>query len=190
MRPTTAPCGLAFLITTLIVAAASLPQSSSLLQSASDLSNSILRRTVIQPPPNWIPPINCVGIGAHEIQQNQKRDLQLSENNTAALQPRADTAYACGQLNSGWQSDTFQFFATTPVQLAWNIGHDTYKYARETVTLMKVGSNGGRDTVVGGITDISNWRNSAFTPVVGALYYVQLKALPHRLITWWIAPFA
>ena len=73
--------------------------------------------------------------------------------------------------------------------LAWSVGHgyigDTLH--RETVTLMKVGSN-GQDTVVGGVTGMFNWRSSGFTPVVGSLYYVEMLALPHCLITWWIAP--
>ncbi|MCJ1383542.1 hypothetical protein MMC17_006656 [Xylographa soralifera] len=178
MRLPTTTYALAFLTTTSIVAAVSLPQSSSLPQPASGLRI---------PPPNWTPPPNCVGIGAHNLTEVEKRDLQSPEPNPAALHPRSTTAYACGQLISGWQSDTFQFFTTDAVMLAWNIGHGYEGITRETVTLMKV-NPGGKDTVVGGVTGIFNWRNSAFAPAVGTLYYVTLRALPHCLINWWITP--
>jgi len=193
MRLTTTTYGLAFLTTTLIVAAVSLPQSSSLPESSSlprstpDLNNDTPSYGLKGPPANWTPPIGCVGIGAHNVTEHVKRDLQTSENNNAALQPRTNPSYACGKLNTGWESDTFQFFTTSPVFLAWNIGHGYTGFNRETVTLMQVNSN-GHDTVVGGETGIFNWRNSAFTPVIGALYYVDLHALPHCLLTWWIAP--
>ncbi|MCJ1431197.1 hypothetical protein MMC27_000548 [Xylographa pallens] len=212
MRLTTPTCGLAFLITTLIVAAVSLPQSSSLPESSSPPYSSFipqstnlpqsttlpesapgfnaaaLSRGQKPPPPNWTPPTGCVGIGAHDIEQDEKRDLQRSETNNAALQPRTtNTPYACGKLITGWQTDTFQFFTTAPVKLAWNVAHGHVGNTRETVTLMKVNPSGPA-TAVGGETGLYNWQSSGFTPAIGTLYYVQLVALPHCLITWWIAP--
>ena len=216
MRLTPATCGLAFLITTSIVAALSFPQSSSLSESsffphsttlpqssivplsapppqsttlpesAPGFNAAALRRGQKPPPPNWVPPTGCVGIGAYDLDQDDKRDLQRSATSNAALQRRTDTNYACGKLNTGFQSDTFQFFTTAPVRLAWNVGHSHVGDTRETVTLMKVNPSGPA-TVVGGETGIFNWQSSGFTPVIGTLYYVRLVALPHCLITWWIA---
>ena len=196
MRLTTTTCGLAFLSSTLIVAAVSLPQSSSLPQStslplsASSLKDAAFSARLHPTPPNWTPPANCVGIGAHELSDDDaKRDLQSSENNNAALQPRTSTSYACGKLTTGFQSDTFQFYSTAPVMLAWNTPPAYPGDTREEVWLMKVNPN-GKDTVVGGVTGIFNWRSPGFAPAIGSLYYVHLRALPHCLITWWIAPLA
>ncbi|MCJ1471822.1 hypothetical protein MMC13_000463 [Lambiella insularis] len=180
-------------MTTLVVAAACLPQS------LSSFDNGILSQRGTSPLPNLTPPASCLGIGGDNHQQYFRpkpveRDLRTSENYVAALEPRMDQPWTdphvknfvtvCGDLFNGWQSDPIHFTTEDVVKLEWTFGHGLLGFHGETISLMQMNSE-GPDIMVREV-EVLHTQSMAIWPDPTKLYYILLKAIPRYGMKWWI----
>ena len=179
MRFTTAAQLLTFFITTLVVVT-----TSSSVNPPNPARNNV-------PPQNWKPPQGCTKVGSDDGQKKLRRrlgeDSQSPGIDAAALELRNEGFYPCGHTISGHKSFSFMMFHPGPFRLAWAFAPGAVAFVGETVRLMRYNHWAVEDILVAEMP-INQWQSAAISPVVGALYYVQLRGLPNTWINWWIDP--
>ncbi|MCJ1395260.1 hypothetical protein MMC18_008144, partial [Xylographa bjoerkii] len=149
-------------MTTLVVVTTSFPQS------PPDSDNAVFSERGRFAPPNWAAPKDCKRIGAHNCHDELrhklvKRNSQLPQNDTAALELRSLVLYPCGNLIDGWQSDGFAFLTAVPVIMEWTIGFGIEAFVGETVRIMQHNPAGG-DQLVQEVS-VNQWQSTVIRPV-------------------------
>lgn len=165
MHISAAACCLAALVATLVVLTTSLPQS------PSRPTEGVSRRTRYPiHPVNDRPPPGCPGVGAINYQE----DIELK------LMKRVERYLPCGKIDTGGQTDTFEFATTLALDMSWLIAKS---HVHREIRLMQVNPH-GPDIVVR-LVGARDRHLFNFVPVKGAKYYITLSGLFAVQMAWY-----